>query len=259
MPQIQTVTSRENRWVKQIIALQSGSKARKESGLFVLEGLRICSDAAENGIRFRCLAVTEAFAKKFQDAFEAFCDLSETVVQVPETLFEKIADTDSPQGVLAVGVLPENNPSLDPNGRYLGLENLADPSNLGAVARTAEALGVGGIVLSKGSCDAFSPKALRASMGTLLRLPLFFCEDLCGFAKTHGLRTLACVVERDAEPISSLSFAAGDLLLIGNEANGLSAQTKAAADCLVTIPMTGRAESLNAAAAAAIAMWEMMQ
>lgn len=259
MPQFQRITSRENRLVKQIIALQTSNKARKESGLFVLEGLRICSDAAENGIAFRCLVVTEAFAEKFQKDCDRFCDLAETAVQVPETLFEKIADTDSPQGVLAVGVLPQNPCALLPKGRYLGLENLADPSNLGAVARSAEALGVDGIVLSGGGCDPFAPKALRASMGTLLRLPLFFCEDLCEFAKENGLHSFACVVDRDAKPISSVSFCGGDLLLIGNEANGLCAQTKAAADERVTIPMHGRAESLNAAAAAAIAMWEMVR
>ena len=253
------VTSRENALIKQIIALQTSAKARKESGLYVLEGLRICSDAAENGEKFEKLIVSDSAVGKYAESINIFSDCAVQCVRIPDSLFKKISDTDSPQGILTLVKIPDICSTPIKSGRYIGLENLADPSNLGAISRTAEALGVSGIVLTQGSCDPFSPKALRASMGTLLRVPLYFTDDICKTAKEVGLRTIACVVDSDAEKISDIDFCDGDILLIGNEANGLTDVTKSFSDRRVTIPMKGNAESLNAAAAAAIAMWEMVR
>lgn len=254
-----TVTGKDNPLVKQILKLQTSARARREAGLFVLEGLRICSDAVENGIRFEKLVVSESAVGKYAEKVGFFSDCADAAVQVTDSLFERIGDTDSPQGILALVKMPEMTALPDKKGRYIGLENLNDPSNLGAIARTAEALGVAGIVLTKGSCDPFSPKVLRASMGTLLRVPLYLTENMTEFAAKSGLRMIACVVDRDAQPIGSVDFGDGDLLLIGNEANGLLPSTRRDADLRVTIPMRGRAESFNAAAAAAIALWEMMR
>ncbi len=254
-----TVTSRENALIKQVIALQTSTKARKEFGLYVLEGLRICSDAAENGEKFEKLIVSDSAVGKYAESINIFSDCAVQCIRIPDNLFKKISDTDSPQGIIALIKIPTvcNLPSK--SGRYIGLENLSDPSNLGAVSRTAEALGVSGLVITNGSCDPYSPKALRASMGTLLRVPLYFTDDICKMANEVGLRTIACVVDSDAEKISDIDFCDGDILLIGNEANGLTDKTKALAVKKVTIPMKGKAESLNAAAAAAIAMWEMVR
>ena len=148
--------------------------------------------------------------------------------------------------------------NIDKKGRYIGLENLSDPSNLGAIGRTAEALGVSGILVSGNSCDPYSPKALRASMGTLIRMPIFVCDNLIETISENGLNAYACVVDGDAAPISEINFKDGDVLLIGNEANGLTDEIKKNAKP-ITIPMRGNAESLNAAAAASIAMWEMVK
>jgi TrmH family RNA methyltransferase len=96
-------------------------------------------------------------------------------------------------------------------------------------------------------------------MGTLLRMPLYITDNVCALAQSVGLRTFACVPASDAQRISDIAFSDGDMLLIGNEANGLLKETIEASDFRITIPMAGRAESLNAAAAAAIAMWEMLK
>lgn len=259
MKSFEKITSRENPLIKQIIALQGSAKSRKEAGLFVLEGLRICSDAFENGIHFEKLVVSESAVGKFTDIIGDFSDNAEKCVTVPDALFKKISDTTAPQGIIAVAKIPEKRVEINPSGRYIGLEDLQDPSNLGAVARTAEALGVSGIVLTSDGCDPYSPKVLRASMGTLLRLPLYFADSLCDFAKEHSLRTVACVVDRDATSVKEFEFANGDIILIGNEANGLTDSTKQQSAFRLTVPMSGRAESLNAAAAAAIVMWEMVR
>jgi TrmH family RNA methyltransferase len=113
-----------------------------------------------------------------------------------------------------------------------------------------------GIILSKNGCDPYSPKALRASMGALLRIPVIETEDFCGTLVSSELPLYGCVVDKDADSVTNLDFSKGAIALIGNEANGLSNDAKAISKP-VTIKMTGRAESLNAAVAASIVMWEM--
>ncbi len=257
MGEFTEICARENKLVKQVIRLQTSARARRESGLFVLEGLRICGDARENGVVFEKLIVSRTAMQKYSEEIGDFAAISAANYTVPDPLFKAMADTDSPQGIMAVARIPENGGTPDQSGRYIALENIADPSNLGAVARTAEALGVDGIILTSGGCDPYSPKSLRASMGTLLRMPLYITDDICALAEKCRLRTLACVPDSSAVPMGDIDFANGDVLLIGNEANGLIDSTIERSNMRVTIPMTGRAESLNAAAAAAIAMWEM--
>lgn len=251
------ITAKDNALVKQVCALQGSAKARREKGLFVLEGLRICRDAYENSIKFTHIIVTRTALEKNRDEIDEFCSVANQAVIVPDALFKKMSDTDTPQGILALAEMPKISIKPNKSGRYIGLERVADPSNLGAVARTAEALGIDGIVLTDDGCDPYSPKALRASMGTLLRMPLYICDDIILFSNEIGLRKIACVVNSDAQKITDISPANGDIFMIGNEANGLSEKTKESADVRITIPMSGRAESLNAAAAASIVMWEM--
>lgn len=254
------ITSRENPLIKLVAALQVSSEKRKRNGLFVLEGLRICKDACDNGIKFDKLIVSDAAAEKYAADTEKFSLISDECYKIPDSLFKKISDTKTPQGIIAVAKMPVTGScGIDKNGQYIALENVSDPSNLGAISRTAEALGVNGIILSSDGCDPYSPKALRASMGTLLRVPVFVTESFAETLKSTGLKRYACVVDKTAESIKEQSFENGSVVMIGNEANGLTDSAKQSADVLVTIPMTGRAESLNAAAAAAIAMWEMMK
>ena len=251
------ISSRENPLVKLVSSLQSSARSRKEAGLFVIEGLRICSDAMENGVIFEKLIVSKNALEKYAEKINQFAKISQNSYVFTDALFKKVCDTDNPQGVLAVCKMPETNSEIENNGRYIALENLQDPSNLGAISRTAEALGISGIIISGDSCDAFSPKVLRASMGTLLRMPVFIADDITEFICENNLRSFACVVDRDAESISDIDFKDGDVILIGNEGNGLKEETKDKAYSRVTIKMQGNAESLNAAAAAAIAMWEL--
>lgn len=254
------ISSPDNSLIKLVCALQSSSKARRENALFVLEGLRICEDAYDNGIQFNKLIVTENAAQKYAAEIEKFASSCDNCYMLPEKLFKKISDTVSPQGIIAVAKLPEvMRKSIDLKGRYIALENLQDPSNLGAVARTAEALGVSGIILSSNSCDPFSPKSLRASMGTLLRLPVIVFEDFARNIKNSGLMIYSCVVDKEAKNIAETAFNDGTVLVIGNEANGITDEVKAVSNELITIKMSGKAESLNAAVAAAISMWEMMK
>lgn len=259
MQEFRQITSKDNPLIKFVIGLQNSAKERRDSGLFVLEGLRICLDAYDNGIKFNKLIVTENAINKNAAAVKNLKSVSENCYILREDLFKKNCDTNTPQGIMAVANMPETKINISHQGRYIALENISDPSNLGAVARTAEALGVSGIIVSTNGCDPYSPKSMRASMGTLLRVPIYITDNITEFIKENGLRSFACVVDSTAQSITKADFKNGDVLLIGNEANGLTEKTIESADLSVTIPMVGKAESLNAAAAASIAMWEMMK
>ena len=256
---IKSVTSKDNSLIKLVCSLQSSVKARKENGLFVLEGKRICDDAYVSGIKFDKLIVSDTALKKYSESIEMFSKNAKEIFKIPDSLFKKISDTTSPQGIIALAEMPKKSTKIDVNGRYIALENINDPSNLGAVSRTAEALGVSGIILSADGCDPYSPKSLRASMGTLLRMPVIVLDDFANQINESGLKSYACVVEKDAKPIKDITFSDGCVLMIGNEANGLSDGAKNIADFNITIPMSGKAESLNASVAAAITIWEMMK
>ena len=138
---------------------------------------------------------------------------------------------------------------------------MSNPSNFGAVVRTAEAVGLDGVIVS-GGCDIYNPKSQRASMGSLFRMDVFETDDLPSFLgelAENGMKIYAGVPDSDALKITEADMSGGVVSIIGNEGNGITDETLSAATHLVTIPMKGRAESLNAAAAASIMVWEMMR
>lgn len=253
------ISAKDNARIKRVVKLQKSSRFRREEGYFVLEGLRTVDDASDNGICLSELYVTEEAYQKHPSDIKKFAQSAEFSAIISEAIAKSISDTVSTQGIFAVAKIPEINAEVCKGKKYIALENVQDPSNLGAVARTAEALGIDGIILSLDTCDPYSPKSLRASMGTLLRLPLIFTEDMAEFLKNSGVESFACVVHGDAKKVGEVSFKDGGICVIGNEANGLKPETVAASDNSITIPMKGRAESLNAAAAASIVMWEMVK
>lgn len=258
------ITSRDNRRIKEISKLLTSGRSRKENGLFVVEGVRICTDAADTGMEIVTLVYSDSAGEKYREAVTRIEGLAETVITVPDEIFEKLSDTKTPQGVLIVCRIP--NLRLDihsqKNGKFIALENLSDPANLGAVARTGEALGIDGLILSANCADPYSPKALRAGMGSMIRIPLIIADDflaLLGQMRENGYDIFAAVPDSSAMPLDKIKFGESSVVMIGNEGNGLTEEAKSFADERITIPMSGRAESLNAAVAASILIWEMIK
>ena len=254
------IESKENKLIKSVRKLVSSSSERKKTNTFVLEGLRLCNDAAVNGYTVKTLIISDSF--KETEKLNELIKASERCVKVPDSLFKTLCDTVNPQGVLCVVKIPVTVSDISTlkGGKYIMLENTADPSNLGAISRTAEALGINGLIVSSISTDPFSPKAQRSGMGALLRLPLFLSSDFfkdIENLKQKGFTVFASVVNKNAESLNGLKFPENSVVLIGNEANGLTNEAVELCDRKVTIKMPGRAESLNAAAAAAIFMWQM--
>ncbi|MBQ5991830.1 MAG: RNA methyltransferase [Clostridia bacterium] len=236
------VTSRSNERIKAARALQD-AKARKETGLHLIEGDKLVFDAAASGARIRTV-----FAKEGADTPDGI----ETVF-VSDDVMDALCAAKTPQNLCAVVETPDCAcPETYPDGLIVALDRLQDPGNLGTILRTADALGAGGVLLSPDSADPFSPKALRAAMGSTYHLPVFVGElgtelprlkaqgFVCVCGHLSGSETLPAIGRRTA-------------LIVGNEGRGVSEET--AAQCtLYRMPMRGRAESLNAAVFAALMM-----
>ncbi len=261
---MQTVlTAKNNDKIKAAVKLRDSAKARREEALFFLEGARLCADAAAN-VEIIRLFYTERAGEKYSAELAVLTQKAEDICVISEEISSKLSDTFSPQGIFCVCKALDKKHYIDKiysSAKLVALENIQDPANLGAIARTAEALGIEGAVLC-GCCDIYNPKAQRAAMGSLLRLPVLnvdsMPEALADF-DSRGYTTLVSTPNEAAQNITQCDLGEKTLCVIGNEGNGVTAETAAAAMQLVRVPMKGRAESLNASMAAAIIMWELMR
>lgn len=252
------LTSRANALVKQTAAVRRSARERRESGLFFLEGARLCADAASSGTVVSACLYTDEAAQKYADRLRVVLSGAEKSARISPELADYLSETQNPQGVFCLCRMREREAAIDPAGKYLALSDLQNPDNLGAISRTAEALGMDGLIV-EGGCDLYNPKALRASMGSLLRIPITETADLCALledCRRNGMQTYASTPDADAMPVSQASFSGGTVCVVGNEGAGL--REEILRSCTrVTIPMRGRAESFNASAAATILLWEM--
>ena len=258
------ISSRDNRTIREYRHLLTDGKYRRKTGRFVLEGARLCEDAVLSQISIETVMYTQRAATQYPTQTAMLCAAA-PAFEITESLSEYISDTTAPQGLFCICRIPESRldvTQLAVSGRYAALESVQDPGNLGAMIRSAEAFGLDGMILSDGCCDPYNPKVLRASMGGVFRLPLcsvsHLDETLCDLT-SRGFHTAACVVDADACAIQSVSLGAGCIAVIGNEGNGLTTATAGACFRRVTIPMAGRAESLNASMAAGIVFWEIVR
>ena len=247
-----------NKQIKELATWNRKAKARREDGVFLAEGTKMFLEAPIN--RIRKVFVSESFF-----ATEACREkLNKTGFEtVPGYVFEKISDTMTPQGILCVmermdytleNLLKKTNPTI------MMLEDIQDPGNLGTIMRTGEGAGIDGIILSKGCVDIYNPKTIRSTMGSLYRMPFLYTDELketITYLKEKGIRFYAAHLngavfydEADYSADGGIGF------LIGNEGNGLTDETAALADTCIKIPMEGQVESLNAAIAASVLMYE---
>jgi TrmH family RNA methyltransferase len=246
---VKRIASAQNPLVKLVGKLARGGR---RDARFLLEGKKLVRAGLESGIGVEFALVSRGRAGEEALALEA---KGIEVVELPEKLFARISTVESPEGILAVARRPARSQAeLPAEGIVLVSAGIQDPGNLGALARVAEAAGARAFVLMKGSADPFSPKALRGSMGSLLRIPVFETEDLSWLRK-RGFR-LAALVPRGGTEFREVDWKPPLALLLGREASGLDEATVAGADLLVTIPMAGAVESLNVATAAALVLYE---
>lgn len=249
------ITSSSNPQLKNIVQLNKKAKARREQGLYVVEGYRMYREAPEEQIE-RIYAASH-FLEKHPEIRKEHPQAEE----VDDRVFSSISDTQTPQGILCVmrqhswnmkKMLEKKNPLL------MILQDLQDPGNVGTIFRTAEGAGADGIILTKNSVDIYNPKTIRSTMGSIYRVPFFYTdriEDVLGELMVHDVRTFAAHLngERDYD---REDYRRGTAFFIGNEGNGLTDELANMADRLIKIPMCGQLESLNAAMASGILMYE---
>jgi TrmH family RNA methyltransferase len=251
------ITSAQNQQIKEIQALNQKHRERVKTGLFTAEGVKIISEAPKELIHK--IFVSESFERNNHDLIKDF-----RYEVIADSLFEKICDTKTPQGILGILKQPVyKREELLGDGHtspfILLLEDLQDPGNVGTIIRTAEGAGVTGIMLTKGCVDLFAPKTIRSTMGSIFRVP-FICEDdtddLVRWFKENQIQTYGAHLKGVCS-YEEPSYREGTAFFIGNEGKGLSDALSDKCDTLIKIPMEGQLESLNAAVASAILMYKV--
>ncbi len=253
---MRTIKSKDNSIYKAAVRL-TRKKYRDETGLYLLEGIKPLQDAFSMGVGIRTVFLRDDTVTE-----ESFP--SEKCISLDEKLFARLSDTETSQGVIAVA--EQKKLSLDEfaeavsvgTGNIVVMDRLQDPGNIGTIIRTAEAAGYRGIVMMTGSGDVYSPKVVRAAAGSLFRMPVIHAADpreVSAIAKSLG-KKLAVTCLEDAQSCFDADLSENIALVIGNEGRGVSSQLLDLADMRVRIPMEGSIESLNAAVAAGILMYQ---
>jgi TrmH family RNA methyltransferase len=257
------ITGFSNPTIKAIRALRD-KKHRRREGKFLAEGLRLLIDARDAGRLPEALLMADGREPHpLLDALEAEVRAAGgEVLEMPSELLAKVTGKDNPQAV--AGVFADISivmADLDRHAAPLWLvaHALRDPGNLGTMLRTADAVGAGGLILIDDCADPFSVEAVRASMGAVFTVPLAHARwDTFVAWLRQGAGQLVAASLRDAEPYRAAAYVAPCFVLVGNESRGLPEAYEAACDLRVTIPMLGRADSLNAAIAAAVLAYEAL-
>ena len=255
------ITGLQNPLVKAATELKQ-KKHRQQRGLFLAEGLRTVEEAVHYG-KVQSIFYTAIEDERTRNVLEEAAAQQVQLICVSEGVMKKIADTETPQGVIAVCEMqPMSLDDLLATGRMLlVLDRVGDPGNIGTMLRTADAAGLGGMVLLKGSADIYAPKTVRASMGSLFHVPVLAGlseELLVSAARKAGYALLVTCLD-GADNLYKADLRGRLAFVMGNEANGVSEGLLAAADKRVFIPMQGKAESLNVAMAAGIVMFEALR
>ena len=282
------ITSAANKGIKNVMLLLSKAKERKKQKAFVVEGIKMFLEAPVSRIsrvyiseqlaeELEAAASFAAGAKGLQEKASSSLEREWTVLSnklallrqsgepltevVRTDIFNKMCDTKTPQGILCVVGMPEydlDEMLKEDKGLYLVLEDIQDPGNLGTMVRAGEGAGLSGVIMSGHTVDVYNPKTIRATMGSIYRVPFVYVDNLADavrIMRKSGVKTYAAHLGGKAV-YDKENYCGATAFLIGNEGNGLSKGIAEAADQYVCIPMLGKVESLNAAAAAAVLLYE---
>ena len=279
---MEIISSKDNKKIRYIRSLLEKGNIRKKSKAFVVEGIKLVDEALEYGKVLEVVCAESLYNELISGDLSGNRLLAEndknitnyvkkgsSLLVVSDTVFKSMSETKTPQGILAVAEIPDYRlldrgfleQAYTETGKIklLVLEDTADPGNLGTIMRTAEAAGVTGVIMGKGTVDIFNPKVVRSTMGSIFRLPFAYVEDLketIKELKTQGISFYATHLKGE-KSYKDIKYSDKSAILVGNEARGLSYDVADLADTYVLIPMQGKVESLNAAVAAALMMYEV--
>jgi len=268
----ETVTSSQNKYVSLVRSL-ANKKSREKERLFRFDGVKLMCEAIKKGIEIDFMLVSESEWESVLDkAYELYGigkdSINCPIIPAAEHIFCKLSEEMAPEGVICVAKYASNIHReiseselcvVDKSEKILLLESVRDPQNVGAIVRVAAAFGVDRIIMSSDCADIYNPKTLRASMGTVFGMRIDRVKDIAlttACLRQAGRRVFAAALDREARKLGRFDIEIGDCVIIGNEGHGLSDLAISACDGSVYIPMAEQVESLNAATAAAVLVWE---
>lgn len=257
------ITSLRNSIVKEIKGLYR-KRDRWENRLFLMEGIKIIEEAISNNINLKYIIYNDKLlltddGQNFYNNIINFPRL----INVTDNVFKEISDTDNPQGVLAVGEFNLNSldNDMDFKSSLLFLDGIQDPGNMGTIIRSCDAFKLDGIILGENCVDSYNPKVVRATMGSIFRVPIYYTKnniDCLKKLKDNNFKLYATSLDGSV-PNYDIDYSEKYVITIGNESRGVANSILEIADGLIKIPMPGNAESLNAGVAASIIMYEAMK
>ena len=259
------ITSTSSSQVKHVISLLSKAKERKKNNEYVVEGIRMVSEVPAD------LLVKIYMSERFQNNNSEYVKelvkkqgISDDSIEiVADNVFDRMSQTQTPQGIMAVVRMKDNSLSdmLSGNPLLILVENLQDPGNLGTIIRMGEGAGVTGVIMSPNTVDIYNPKTIRSTMGSIFRVPFIYVQDFgeaVSECQKSGVKVYAAHLDGKNIYLGE-DYSTPTAFLIGNEGNGLTDDITKQADTLIRIPMEGEVESLNAAIACTILTYEAVR
>lgn len=258
---MQVITSKDNEVIKQIKKLKE-KKYRDEAGVYVIEGIKVLEEAISEEADIEKIIICEDCNNSGMISQKLLYTMAKyNCIYVSKKVFETLTDVVAPQGLMAVIKKPNNENEIDYNQDIiLALDGIQDPGNLGTILRTADSINLKQIIVTKNTADCYNPKVVRATMGAILRIKVIETDNLVQTLKEirkNKFKIVATSLETD-NSIYDIDYKK-KVIVIGNEANGVTKEVQAIADNKVKIPMFGNTESLNAAVATGIILYEYVR
>ena len=270
------ITSRQNPLVLYVCKL-ADKKHRQKEKKFRLDGIKLFAEAVSSGVEIECALIAEGTKEKiFSRLGDFLTDATANGCEIKiasDGVFEKISEEKSPEGIICIAKYIDKfhkiatidkeeklfERALAENSSFFALESVRDPGNLGTIIRSAVAFGVDYVLMSSDCADIYNPKTIRAAMGTLFKQKIIITDDMersINLLSINGRKVYAAALSKDAKLLGKCELSSLDCIVVGNEGHGLSEKTIAACDAKILIPMTAGAESLNAAIASSVCLWE---
>lgn len=249
------IESKDNKTIKEIKKLHE-KKYRNAGNKFIVEGIRFVEEALKSDFEIECVIINEKLQEKVRPIVKKD---SIKVLIVPQSIFDSICSTEKPQGIACVVKNKKLKPNLD-SGFYVLLDKVQDPGNVGTIIRTANAAGASGVIATKGTVDLYNDKTLRATMGSIFKIPIIIDDDFSFVMqlKNNDFKLISSSLDTDTN-FYSLNLRNKVIIAVGNEGNGISDSIYNISDYKVKVPMPGNAESLNVSVAAGIMMFEIVR
>ena len=258
---MQTITSKDNELIKHIRKLKD-KKYRDESNEYVVEGVKLVEEAVKENAKIKQIIVCEDTTRTYEIPTHIMLEIATyECISVSDKIFNIITQVTNPQGIMAIIEKNAQNAKIDyTQDIIVVLDDVQDPGNLGTILRTVDSIGLNQIIVSKGTADAFNSKVVRSTMGAIFRIKIIEVENLAQAIKEmrkHHFKLMVTSLQTK-NSIYDIDFNK-KIIVIGNEANGVSKEIQDMADEKAKIPMLGRTESLNASVAAGVVMYEYVR